>query len=769
ELLEGETLRQRAAGTLLPWRRVVEIAGEICRGLAAAHAHGIVHRDLKPENVFITRDGRVKLLDFGLAKLQPTAESAARTESGMVMGTVGYMSPEQARGGLVDVRSDLFALGAMLYEMLAGEPAFRRGTAVETLAAILNDEPPDLGERRPDLPPALVRIVGHCLEKNPDERFQSAGDLAFQLAGLAAPSATVATTTLGRAPRWRRSWVVAAAAALACGVAGWLLHQHFIALPALPSYRQLTYGHGLVGAARFARDGATVIYSAEWEGKPAQTFAMRLDTLQPQPLDLPPSRLLAVGRGEMMLLLPQAGGLGDGPAYIGVNTAGILARAPLEGGAPRQILEGITDADATPDGDRLAIVRRTAGGTQLEFPPGRVLYRSAGGIGGVRIAPDGRRVAFIEYRVVDDTRGAVAVADATGTRVLSPSWGDLGGLAWSADGTEVWFTAAGTGFFRTLHAVSLGGRERLVARTTGMMELQDIAPDGRVLFVQNHRRSEARGTTPGDPQERDLSWFDWTHANDLTADGRQVLFTEEGAEAGPQLAVYLRSTTGYPSVRLGEGHATALSPDGRWAIAHLRATPPTSLVLLPTGPGTPRPLPRGSLAELHWAWWFPDGRRLLVMGNEPGRPAQLFLQDTAGGPPRPLAAEGITTTGQNPLSPDGQRLVVEAPAMGTPLSLLTLPQGPLAPLAGAVAGDEPIRWSGDGRWLYLKSGGFSPSAAIVRLEVASGHREPWKELHPSDVAGVQQIGDVLLTPDAGSYVYTYHRSLADLYLAEGLR
>jgi len=379
------------------------------------------------------------------------------------------------------------------------------------------------------------------------------------------------------------------------------------------------------------------------------------------------------------------------------------------------------------------------------------------------------RIAFIEYRVVDDTRGAVKVADTGGVRTLSDGWGDIGGLAWSPDGKEVWFTAATTGFLRNLLAASLGGRVRLVARTTGMMEIQDIFPDGRVLFVHAHHRSEVRGTAPGDPLERDLSWFDWSHANDLSPDGRQVLFTEEGAEAGPELATYLRNVTGFPVLRLGDGHATSLSPDGRWAISHLRAKPPTRFTLLPTGPGTPRTLPRGPIAELHWAWWFPDGKRLLILGNEAQRPVRLFVQEATGGEPRPLAAEGITTTGQNPIAPDGVRIAVDSSGVATALDLLTLPAGTLAPLPGSRPGDEPIRWSADGRWLYVKARGAAVTAPIDRLEVASGRREPWKVIRPTDAAGVDQIGDVLLTPDASTYVYTYHRRLTDLFVAEGLR
>jgi hypothetical protein len=770
ELLDGETLRQRLLGRPLPWRRAAEVAAEISRGLAAAHAQGIVHRDLKPDNVFLTRDGRVKLLDFGLAKLQPASEGATRTESGLIMGTVGYMAPEQVRGAAVDGRADLFALGAILHEMLAGAAPFHRDTAVETLAAVLNDDPPDLAAARPELPAAVVRIVRHLLEKRPDERFQSAGDVAFQLAGIAGGSESLAPLA-ARPPRRRRGAVpaLAAAAALLLGLAGWWLGARFAAGPPA-AFRQLTYGHGTVHGARFARDGATVLYTAEWEGQPARTFAMRLDTLHPQPLELPLSRLLAVGRGEMLVLLPGAAGLGDGPAYVGTDTAGTLARVPLEGGAPREIATGVTTADWTPDGQRVALVRRTAGGIQLEFPPGTVVHRSAGGIGNVRLSPTDDRVAFIAYRVVDDTRGAVAVADRRGVRVLTRGASDIGGLAWAPDGKEIWYTAAASGYLRTLHAVGLDGRERAIAGTPGTMELQDVFPDGRVLFVHSHHRQEARGTAPADAIERDLSWFDWTHANDLAADGRQVLFTEEGAEAGPQMAVYLRHTSGFPSVRLGEGHATALSPDGRWAIAHLRTTPPSRLVLLPVGAGSPRPLPRGGLGELHWAWWFPDGRRLLVLANEPGRRARLFVQEASGGgAPSPLGGEGVTATGQNPISPDGRRIVVETAGAGAGLALLELPGARLSPLPGSVAGDEPIRWSGDGRWLYVKAGHGPAGTEAVRLEVASGRRETWKRLRPNDAAGVQQIGDVLLTADGSSYVYSYHRRLTDLYLASGLR
>ncbi|HMG32761.1 MAG TPA: protein kinase, partial [Blastocatellia bacterium] len=226
EPLEGETLRERMAGTALPQRKAIEYSLQIARGLAAAHEKGIVHRDLKPDNIFITKDGRVKILDFGLAKLTEPAVGQSKTDlptrridtdPGMVLGTVGYMSPEQVRGRPVDHRADIFSFGAILYEMLTGKRAFHGESAAETMSAILREDPPDLSESNKNVSPALERVVGHCLEKNPEERFHSARDLAFAIEALSGSTPTstqtAATPTLG--PRWikRReliAWIAAA-------------------------------------------------------------------------------------------------------------------------------------------------------------------------------------------------------------------------------------------------------------------------------------------------------------------------------------------------------------------------------------------------------------------------------------------------------------------------------------------------------------------------------------------------------------------------------
>ena len=226
ELLEGETLRAELASGRFPPRKAIDYAIQIARGLAAAHEKGIVHRDLKPENVFVTNDGRVKILDFGLAKLTQVESSGnttnlpTATEPGVVMGTLGYMSPEQVKAKPADARSDIFALGAILFEMLSGNRAFRGDSAGETMASILKEDPPDLSATNKNISPGLERIVRHCLEKNPERRFQSASDVAFDLEALSGGTVAAAKAT-GR-PRIRRGGVVAAGLLGALALGTWL-------------------------------------------------------------------------------------------------------------------------------------------------------------------------------------------------------------------------------------------------------------------------------------------------------------------------------------------------------------------------------------------------------------------------------------------------------------------------------------------------------------------------------------------------------------------
>ena len=341
ELLEGETLRQKMTESALPLRKAVEYGIQIAHGLAAAHAKGIVHRDLKPENVFVSADGRVKILDFGLAKsaLLPGAEATAATmasEPGMVLGTVGYMSPEQARGKPADQRSDIFSFGTLLYEMLAHQRAFSGDSAVEVMNAILKEDPPELPPGERVVPAALERIVRRCLEKSPDERFQSARDLAFALEAVAAPSsASGSRPALASVVNQRSRWITAAALAgvLALAAIAFLAGRR-LAISRPPQYTQLTFDTGYAGPARFTRDGSAVVYSAAWNGNPVQLFWQRASSSQARPLNQDADVMGIADNGDMAVILKHH-------YRASWLASGTLARLPVEGGTPRPMLDEV--------------------------------------------------------------------------------------------------------------------------------------------------------------------------------------------------------------------------------------------------------------------------------------------------------------------------------------------------------------------------------------------------------------------------------------------
>jgi dipeptidyl aminopeptidase/acylaminoacyl peptidase len=771
ELLEGETLRALLLRGPLPVRRALEIGREIARGLSAAHARGIVHRDLKPENVFLSRDGRVKILDFGIAKLiRAEADSIAETTmtesltgAGVILGTVGYVAPEQVRGEAADSRADLFAFGCVLYEMLTGKRAFKGTGTVDTLHAILHQEPAPIIDLRPEISPAVTALVLHCLEKDPELRFQGARDMAFALEGVAAASGGMGSrreTAAGWSPR-RLAWI-AAGAALTLAAAGSIA----IALRAgdrpAPSFERLTFRRGNLSSARFSPDGVTVVYSAAWDGDPLRTYSTRLDSHESSPLALPDARLLAVSATGNLAIT-----IGPGKSYAaGSHTT--LATVPLAGGAPREVSEGIAEADWSPDGGGLAVVRFFSDHSTLEFPVGTEILAPTTGIICPRVSPDGKLVAYVDLDSRSDfNRGYVAVVDRAGhMRRLTGLWETIQGIAWAPRGDEVWFTGVHRGNAKELWAVSLRGRERLLLRTPGGITLLDVSRDGRTLLSQDSWRLSMLALAPGESRERDLSWQDVTGVADLSADGKKLVFTEYSEAYGQQPAIGMRGTDGSQVVHLGDGYAGGLSPDGKWVVGLVYGSP-HHISLLPTGPGQVRNLDPGPVRDFDWTDWGTDSQHVLFGGIEPGRAARAYVQDITGGPPRAFTPEGVHGI-WHMVFPDGKSLLAEVRD-----SLFLFPIEGGAPryvpfLQLSRENDSLIRWLPDGKSALVASARNVLPVHIDQVNIESGKRRRVRDLMPQDPAGVSEIIQIVCTPDLRAWAYSYRRILSDLYVVKGL-
>ena len=752
ELLEGETLRSRLRDGPLPLWKTLDYGRQIAMGLGAAHSRGITHRDIKPENIFITNEGRVKILDFGLAKIAPHAGSpnddtvTVVSTPGVVMGTASYMSPEQVRGDLVDHRSDIFSLGCVLYEMATRTRVFDGRTDADRMSAVLKDDPA-FDDR---MPIPLLRTIRHCLEKNAGERFQSARDLAFDLESITHHDSSP-RPVIRPARSWRLlPWGIVAMLALTC--AG-LVMDRMKTVP-LPSFHRITFSRGMIHSARFTPDGASVIYSAKWEDQPSEIYLARVDVPGSRVLGFRDLELRGVSpRGELALLKNTNFGNYYAPT-------GMLATAPYSysGGAARDLDERIAFADWSYTSE-MAVARQTDQGFQLEYPLGTVLYRTAGYISQPRISPSGDTIAFLDH-AVDNNSGFVKLVDRKGSvRTLSARYAAAEGLAWAPPGREVWFTAASQGNRLQLRAVDLKGRERVIYSQAKPVILFDISRDGRVLVANDDRRMKLVVHTEADARERDLSWLDWSLVESLSPDGKQITFSETAEGAGSSALVYIRDTSGGPPILIGEGHYPALSPDGKSVVSSM----PNAVEIYPVSAGQPTVI-RLNGFTVYRAGLLGDGKTVWFRGSEPGKSQRYYLTDLAGAAPKAITPESYRATGFGPIL-DGA--YVTAVASGK-VTMFPVRGGTPEVIAGMVSGTFIAGWSGDEKNLFVFDGSHLPFS-VERLDWKTGVRSFLMRIDPADLAGLRGVNTMRITPDGRNYAYSVPQQIEELQSIEGLK
>jgi DNA-binding winged helix-turn-helix (wHTH) protein len=565
----------------------------------------------------------------------------------------------------------------------------------------------------------------------------------------AAPSPSVVTSPL---PATRRTAAVTwAPVAVAMALVAAAMAMVVARRGSEPAYQRLTFRRGTVAGARFT-PGGEIAYSASWEGGPWRAYVTRPGETASRILQAPErTRVQSVlASGEIAVLLNR-------------DKGHVLGLLPPGGGTPRELVAGVSAADVSRDGMQV-VVTRSGPENRIEMPPGREIYRAAAKFSSLRLSPQRGRVAFFEHPVPGDDRGSVVTLDGSGQRTaLSEGWASLEGLAWSADGGEVWFTGAKVGADSTLNAVSLAGHARVVTRGPGRLVLHDLRADGAALLERTTRRIELRGRFGGEDTEKDLSWLDHSFLTGMAPDGRAVVFSESGEGAGAGYGVFLRPTDGTPPVRLGEGRAMGLSPDGRWVLSIPLFDAPR-VVALPTGPGEPRTLGAG-LRRHAWAAWFPDSARIAFAAAAPGGPLRTYVQDLAGGPARPVTDDVALVPGL--AAPDG-RLLTRRPGLEGEWHFHGLDRARAPERAPLEPPDRPLAFTPDGGALLVQPPWRAGPIVVDRVDLRTGARERFREVPIADPAGIARGISLMITADGRSYAYSANRHLSELYLVQGL-
>jgi len=740
ELLEGESLREIISRGPVPPRRTVEIMTQAASGLAAAHAKGIVHRDLKPENLFALPDGRVKILDFGLAKLlrddaPPRDETGPQlhtlTQTGQIMGTASYMAPEQIRDQPVDHRADLFALGAILHELITGAKAFPGETPADRMTAILTLEPAEWDGAVDLEAPGLALIARRCLEKRADQRFASSRDLelALQVAEAGMEARRLSPRSPGGAQPDR-------------GVPVLLRRPQY-------HFRRITFAEGEITSARFAADGQTVVYGASWDGGPSRIYLSRVGSVESRPV-VDDCDVLAVSNRDEIAALLRPRDVG------GFITLGTLGRLPLIGGVPREMLDRVVAADWSPDGRSLAVVREVDGKQRLEYPIGTIVRQPEGWMSDPRISPDGTMIAFREHPVRADNGGWLKVIDLQ-NRVIAEgeyfwtAWRQ----AWDPSGTAIWFSGTAADRSSGIYRMPLGGGAEPMYQAPTYTTVEDLSQRGDILTLSvSPRMRMQRGSKTG-ADSQDLTWLDWSLVRDISEDGEWILFGESGVTGGAP-GIYIRRLDGSPAIRLGDGDCWRLSPDFKWALI-TQSGRHDDLALLPTGAGSLVPLPISGLRCVN-ATWYPDGSGFITLALEEGHGARLYAFDLETKNLRRIRDEVFHQIGR--VSPDGRQLL--AIDHERRVVLVATDGSSVRRVGAATENRRVISWNREGTHFYTFDKDRVP-APVLLVDAETGEETPWLEIRPLERSGVSDLNNVCLTPDGMTYVTSYTQTLCSLY------
>jgi len=750
--VEGESLRDRLSREKqLPVADAVLIANEVADALQYAHEHGVIHRDIKPENILLL-GGHALVADFGIALAASKTGGARMTETGMSLGTPTYMSPEQAMGERdLDARSDVYSLGCVTYEMLTGEPPFSGPTAQAIVAKVMTADPVDVRTLRRSVPLDVADAVNTALQKLPADRFATASAFAAALRNGDGYRRESPGTTFHATSRSKNAlrWGTAVAGAVILLAAAFMIGRRWSSGAGSDQslMAQRTYHVQTIFNARYSRNGDGFVYSAANSGNVPRIYVVSGTYPEPRSISDSATELLAVSSKDELAVLV-------GAQYQQHRVfVGTLARMPIGGGSPRELVRGVRDADWSRDGSELAIVRVVGGRDRLEYPIGTSLYETQGYLSDLRIAPDGRHIAFNEHPEKGDDRGFVAVVDLKGKHVaLTEEYPTIEGLAWSADGRSIVFGAqpAASTSVQQLETVTLDGKIRRDAPGVGDETIQDIAADGRQLILRADGFSGIWLHRAGAASPTDMSWLNLSFFPILSHDGSQLVFGDGSNVAGNTYATMLRHTDGTAAVRLGEGAPLSLSRDQQWVLSEV-PTQPVRLMAYPTGVGTSRRLDHGEFVAISAGSFIGDGKNFVICGNTLKGTSGCYTGSTDGGVIHPFFTGSVQSLA---VAPDGSFMVANVADSGYRQVLFR--DGSSRAVPGLLASDELLRFSPDGRELWTRNPNDIP-VRVQRVDIGTGARRsllPPFDFPSPALTGVQAVS---LADDPRTYAYIDRR------------